>query len=95
MERRRVKQSNLHRMCASYKPNMTWHRSHMNYRRTQVPEQWPEEVFCGIADSLRKEKSPTESPVEAEAHFRYLGREKNGHRPTGVGMVTRPFLFCP
>lgn len=34
-----------------------------------------------------------ESPVEAEAHFSYLGRE-NGHRPTGVDMVTHLFLLA-
>lgn len=82
-------------MCLSYKPNESYHRFHMNCRETWVPEQWPKEVFCGRANSLRKEKSPVEGPVEAKAHFSYLGREKNGCRPTGVGMMTPPFLFFP
>lgn len=53
----------------------------MDCRKTLVPEQQPEEAYRR-ANSLRKEKSPTEGPVEPEAH-QLPGGEKKGHRPTG------------
>lgn len=74
---------------------MAEHRSYTDCRKTWVPEQQPEEAFCGKTSSLRKEKSPTEGPVEAETHLSYLGGKKKGHTLTGVVMVAPPFSSSP
>lgn len=72
---------------------MAEHRSHTDCRKTWVPEQQPEEAFCGKTSSLRKEKSPTEGPVEAKTDLSYLGGEKKGHTLDWGGYGGSPFLL--